>query len=802
MHRVGKWLDRGKAYAAASASTQSLDSLAESQNMDTALHAVELIMNDDIEGAEAGVRDGTSAFHKLARGTLAFMKATLGFEQEVMKQAAEELYEAESSASTSLYKAQHDPKAFRSEIYDKGSEFSLCQAEAQIMQAIVSVLNENLTESLKGFYKLRKAYMTLDSLTEMEKTFMKAQGVKSLANSRQTSSESLKSQGSRAGKSQGTHGTPLTSVVAPKNVPASDSKPPSNLRHAQVMSPIRDEDDDDDDEFFDAETVNEQPEMLAAYSGKLEASKQTGVTPAYGARHEASKDGDKPQHLEQDLQDLSIDSKGSRPTSSYSNLSGAQPTLVAKASTFDTPAMITLDADSEVFSNSLDIFIHSGTNLMFGLLNLMISAVPPAFSRLLSIIGFRGDRERGLRMLWQASKFANVNGGMAGFVLFGWYNGLVGFCDIIPDGNPDDPEDMVGYPRERLTALLHEMRQRYTQSYLWLIEEARMAASMKNLEKGLELLSGGGKSKLKQLEALHMFEKSLQSMYAHRYELCAESFILCADLNKWSQALYFFIAAAAHTEMYRHANASGDSEAAAKHKKMATEYFETSPTRLGKKKMLGRQLPFEVFVQRKLAKWEERSQRLHCDFVDAVGVSPLEEMIYLWGGYKKMPRQELEKSLRNLEWSEQQEGWHTETVDEKGILTLLRGVILRNLRQHQESMDLLRRELIEKPDGFLKGHHHDDWPQPAAHYEMGVNYWMQRTGFQRVHGETCEGLAHDEKMPELDIGRDVALVEEAKKHVERAKSWEKYELDARMGMKVTAAVNAIRWWEQKFLTSH
>lgn len=756
--------------------------------MDTALHAVELIMDDDIEGAESGVKDGSSAFHKLARGTLAFMKATLGFEQEVMKQAAEELYEAESSASTSLYKAQHDPKAFRSEIYDKGSEFSLCQAEAQIMQAIVSVLNENLTESLKGFYKLRKAYMTLDALTEMEKSFMKAQGVRSLATSRQGSTESLNSQGSQ--------GTPLTKVVAPKNVPVAEARQPSNLRHAEVVRPLKD-DDEDEDEFYDAEMISE-PKVLESYSGKLAPSDAKAVPVRRGS------------HVEQDLEGLTLSSRtgaghpqnlDSRPGSSHRSFAESSPTLVAKASTMATPGMINLDADSEVFSNSLDIFIHSGTNLMFGVLNLMISAVPPAFSRLLSIIGFRGDRERGLRMLWQASKFANVNGGMAGFVLFGWYNGLVGFCDIIPDGDPEDPEDMAGYPRKRLLGLLQEMRKRYTKSYLWLIEEARMAASEKQLDRGLELLSREGKSKLKQLEALHIFEKSLESMYAHRYELSAKSFIECADLNKWSQALYFFIAGAAHVEMYRHAEVRGESEEATKHKNMAAEYFETTPTKLGKKKMLGRQLPFEVFVQRKLAKWEERSQRLQCDFVDAIGVSPLEEMIYLWGGYKKMPRRELEKSLKNLEWSENRPSWKIEEVDEHGILHLLKAVIFRNLRQHQESMDLLKRELISKPDGFLKGHNRDDWPQPAAHFEMGVNLWMMRTGFQQIYGTDVDGLKEGEVRPDLNIAQDVKLVEEAKKYVERARTWEKYELDARMGMKVTAAVGAIKWWEQKHLTA-
>jgi hypothetical protein len=179
----------------------------------------------------------------------------------------------------------------------------------------------------------------------------------------------------------------------------------------------------------------------------------------------------------------------------------------------------------------------------------------------------------------------------------------------------------------------------------------------------------------------------------------------------------------------------------------------------------------------------------------------LEEMIYLWGGFKKMPRKELEKSLGNLKWSEDRPNWNEEAADERGILHLLKAVILRNLRLHQESMDLLRRELIDQPHGFLKGHNHDDWPQPSAHYELGVNYWMMRTGFQQVHGTTVEGLREDEKPPALDSAKDIALVAEAKKSIEVARTWEKYELDARMGMKVTAAVGAIKWFEQKYMTA-
>ncbi len=757
MHRVGRWLDRGR--AAATASTQSLNSLEESQNLETALRAVELIMDDDIEGAEKGLADGNSAFHKLARGTLAFMRATMGFEQEVMKQASDELYEAEHIASSSLYKAQHSSNAFHSNIYQKGSEFMLCQAEAQVMTAVVGVLNESLTESIKGFYKLRKAYTTLDTLMQMEIDFMKARDVESLASSRQVSSEHLPLAGTAV--KAGT-GTPQKSTEEVGHV-----KHPSGLRNAKVVDEKHD--DSDSDEFFDAGTIGPSSSVLDGYVGKVQKSESD-------------------EELNKELENLNIPD---RPSSAQEN--------ELKLSRTATLGMMTENADSDVFSNSLDVFIHSGTNLMFGVLNLMISVVPPAFSKLLFIVGFRGDRDRGIRMLWQASKFSNVNGGMAGLVIFGWYNGLVGFCDIIPDTDVDDPEDTAGYPATRLRGLLVEMRKRYPKSYLWLIEEARMAAARKDLSGALEILQKPGRSKLKQLKALHMFEMGLDSMYAHQYQLCADTFLQCVDLNAWSQALYYYIAGAAHLAAYRE---SPESKESSKHKRLAEEYIRTAPSKVGKKKMMGRQLPFDLFVVRKLAKWEERATRFHCSFIDAIGVSPLEEMIYLWGGFKKQDQGNLEHSLQNLTWSETTPRWHEEDADEPAILALLRGAILRNLRQYDESMEILRVKLIDQDSQVIKGHNRDDWPAPAAHHEMAVNLWCQRTGYVRQHGGAPSGSSSVEHhIPALDLQNDAKLVQQAKTHLETAKNWEKYELDARLGMKITAGLNAIKGWEQKHLTT-
>lgn len=756
MHRVGKWLDRGRSYA--NASTQSLDSLAESQNLETALRAVELVLNDDIRGAERGLAEGNSPFHKLARGTLCFLKATLGFEQEVMKEAQETLAEAETSASSNYYKAQHDPRAFVSNIYEKGSEFALCQAEAQIMSAVVGVLNESLTESIKGFYKLRKAYSTLDNLVQMEIAYMKTREAQSVPTSRAQSTESLTLPAPQADKVQSTPDRPTRDPAQPAR--------PSALRRAEIVDDVSA--NDSDEEFHEAEVIHDTNPVTEAYTGHLELDEEV----------------EDMTDLDRKIEEMNL----AHPSSKL------QAEGLLKPPPPTTLGMLTADADSEVFANTLDAFIHSGANLMSGILSLLISIIPPAFNKLLYIIGFRGDREKGIRMLWQASKFANINGGMASLVLFGWYNGLVGFCDIIADPDPSKPDDVEGYPAARLEALLAEMRRRYPQSHLWLIEEARMAASKRQLDAALQILSVSSRSQLKQIDALHMFEKSLSSMNAHRYQLCADSFIACVDLNAWSRGLYFYIAGAAHLSAYRY-DQTLSKEEAQKHAKLAEEYFKTAPTRVGKRKMMGRQLPFDGFVVRKIAKWEDRAARWSCDFIDAVGVSPLEEMIFFWAGYKKMDAAQLQESLDNLAWSEKSPRWLQEDTDERAILAVLRAVILRNLRQHEKSKEILGQVLNRSSSDFT-GQHKDDWMVPTAHHEMAVNLWMQRTEYNQIHG-TKFAADPGENVPPIALSHDAKLVKECQAHLERAKSWGKYELDARLGLKITAALNAVKNWETK-----
>lgn len=640
---------------------------------------------------------------------VAFLRATLGFEPEIMREgasevgflnhserllmyyvspAAERLADAETTASADHRRAQKDGHSYRSAVYPPGAEFALCHAETQLMSAVIGVLNESLTESIKGFYKLRKAFVTLNEILDAEARYMrKRNGVDTNTPSR-TSMDSFRSDRS----------APSTKGM-PGGFGGATSKPPS-IRSFRETDPNTSgsadtkryghtngaQDDDDEDEFYDADDGTTA--QLDKLSLKGEDTLSAKDLPA--PRYQAAGHG-----------------------------------------------MLDHDPDSDVFANPIDVFIHSGANLCFGLLLVMISMIPPAFGKLLFIIGFHGDKDRGIRMLWQASKFHNINGAMAGLIVLGYYNTFIGMSDIIPDSDPTsiDQNSVEGYPKQRCEALLAEMRRRHPKSHLWLLEEARMEAANRHLSTAISILEKSTKSPLKQVEALEMFEKSLDSMYMHDYALCAKSFIACVDLNNWSHTLYYYIAGAANVEMYRQHRTSNPTEAAVYAKK-ATELLKLAPKHAGKKKFMARQLPFDVFVTRKVQKWESRARDWSVPFVDAVGVSPIEEMIFLWNGYKRMDTSQLEESLSRLSWSETSNlHWKREGPDEKAILSLLYGATLRNLQRYEEAKKTLRSGVLSYDKNELKGGFKDDWTAPAANYEMGVNCWMQRGESRRKSKE-------------------------------------------------------------------
>ncbi|KAK0784466.1 Mitochondrial outer membrane protein iml2 [Friedmanniomyces endolithicus] len=656
-----------------------------------------------VELAEAELSKGSSPFHKLGLSTALFLRAVLGFEKEVMEKAHACLTDAEEVASEHQRRAVRDPsKAHQSKIYSAGAEYALCHAESQLMSAVVAVLNESLTESLKGFYKLRKAFATLHDISEQERRYL-----------------------GRTGRGVGSS---QVSVVAP-----SSGRETPGLSSG-VLTPADSGEEEDEDDFVDAKESGSAP-----------------GTPPPTYRGGAN---------ERSMEKLSLED-----TVTNRSNGGTPPTNTPIES---DSALAQADQEIDfrtITSDPIDLFIHSGTALCFGLLQVLLSMIPPAFARLLSLFSFRGDREAGLRMLWSASKFKhNINGAMAGLITLGFYNGAVAFCDILSPG---------AVPHTRLRNLLREMRELYPGSKLWLLEEARMLGADRQVERAIAIVDQGQSSGLKQVNALRMFERSLNCMYAHRYEMCAQGFIECVGMNSWSHGMYYYLAGSCYVELYR-LHKGSDAKLAEGYAAKAEEYLHVVPQHVGKKGFMGKQLPFDTFVGRKIKKWDFRAEKWGCKMVDAVGVSPVEEMAYFWSGFRRRNVEQLRTSLERLAWSEDVKAnphWEQESADEKATLAMLRATCFRFLGEIPKAKTTITEGVFSHDLVEVKAcDFPDTWSLPVAHYELAVCCWDEAGG--------QDG--------------DRATLQKCSDSLLKVERWESYELEARVGLKITTGRETLR----------
>lgn len=659
----------------------------------------------------------------LGRGVTTFMKSILGFEQDIMKEAAQKLAEAEATAWADLKKAQKEANSARTSIYPPGSQYALCHAQAQLMSAVVGILNINLVEVMKSFYKLRKAFVTLDGLIAAER--------RALNGEISHASESLLSSSSRQSRKpvvSGGFGGEDESGASSENE-ISEKALDQVTKQLAPMTNKTAGDDDSNLDFPDASEKLSGAQRPTTYLGQMDI--------------------------------IDVGKKSDQVPLNYDDT--ALELLVGD----ELP-------DSAIFTDPTDVFVHSGSYLCYGVLLLIISLVPPIFNRVLQIVGFKGDRERGVRMLWQSTKFEHVNGAVAGLVLLGYYNNLVGTCDILP-ASTNDGEDILGYPVKRCRALLDEMRIRYPASRLWRLEDGRMQAGARDLEGAITTLELNADSKVKQVTAMAMFEKALCQMYSHRYSECAASFMYCKDMNNWSHCLYYLIAGGCYVSLYREARAT-DAVAAQKFKFKATEYIRKAPTVAGRKRFLAKPGPFDVFVMRKVQKWEERSKEWQVDLIDAIGVDPIEELIYLWNGARKMQPTGLEKSLQALAWSQTSyPDRHQNDLDEITLHGLLTATVQRTMGNLSSARQILTTDVLSHDRAAFVGLM-DDWTCPSAHYEAAVLCWREK---------------------DINVEEHDAKILECEAFLEKCAKWDAYTMDARIGVKVSTALDTIKRYKAR-----
>lgn len=440
--------------------------------------------------------------------------------------------------------------------------------------------------------------------------------------------------------------------------------------------------------------------------------------------------------------------------------------------------------DLEVYpETTFDEYLLSGVKACDGLIQLIISMVPPNFAKvILNVLGFRGNREVALQMLWSAlQEFTNIHSSLALLALLQFFDGPLNYKDITLPREDEDAisekyatqDDLdtkttnVMTPADlqatggKLAKALQRTRKYYPHGVLWLLQDGRMVAK-RDLPRGVEILESKecGPNQMRQVEGLLVFDRTNMLLSLHRLEEATESFVELMSLSTWSHALYLYMAGACQLELYRE---DPESPAGLECKERVAKFLYEARRAIGKKKFLARTMPFDQFVIRKVEEIEKRAQSLHLHIADAVGTSLLFEAMYFWGGHSRMPQPLVAKSIKALDYS--RTGKFNEPEPEMFTRKLMSAIYMRYNNQVEEGSKLLDEilpKVITIGSGSPQYHPQEEpWAGPVALYERAIYEWA-------THGKT----AHKVVRYWLKLAED----------------WEgDYELSTRVNMRITAA---------------
>ncbi|EMG49978.1 Mitochondrial outer membrane protein IML2 [Candida maltosa Xu316] len=822
-------------------------------DFEVALKAMDYLLDDrtkkgtDLLQNEADKnKDSTQphAIFPLALGVMEFIEATLGFEPEVMARAHKTLSEAENaSLNNSKYNVKYHLAT--SLIYPPGTEFQVTYAESTLLNALLMLLTENngMVESAKALFKLRRAYQTLDAvykrIKDSEPVFNK-----NLAKlKKEAAAVSMNNGSSKSSSMIYTQNRSFSTVDLPgynSQSSSSGSLPQDialmkNLEKIYLMRKARVEGASLGNSVH-PESVN----LFEDSNSSLTLAKQTNTSNIKGLMDSEEQSYRNSQEEEQEDEDdddddfcdasesfEQNDTLSAPPSSAPVADSSAQSVL----SSIDTTPSSSRDAtDNHLHVSTIDEYIHSGVQLCFGILQVVLSLIPPAIGKVLSIVGFKGDREVGLRLLWRtAITSRNIHGELALLFLLVFYDGPVQFVDngfhlpgqslnqnIISLENRATVSDseldrILDNPPPYTSQLLRRARRMFPHNALWILQEGRMLAAEGDLAKASKTMQDftdnpATKIQMQQAEALLIFDRSIIYIYQHEYDKAAKDLIYLIEINSWSKAVYLFMASACYLEKYRmikmgiidvadkQAELKKYSDLFDKYLDLALSYVPgVGHNAVGKKGGIGgsnKQMPFDKFLLRKSRHIETRKKQYpKLSTADIVGTSLIHELVYFWNGYNRMTQKDLKVALQLLGYSGAPNTEYSantsdhsyalveETEDEAMIRYFLQSVTLRQLGDVQKGLSLLDNHVISKyvlSDSLHSFRFnkltYSPYIYPTALYEKTMFVWLLRTA----------------KGSKVDAHQ---AVEESRSWLKRAEIVGEgdYELSNRTGMRIKAA---------------
>ncbi|SMN21732.1 similar to Saccharomyces cerevisiae YJL082W IML2 Protein of unknown function [Maudiozyma saulgeensis] len=733
-------------------------------DFESALQAMDYVLDDRMEQGTALLdsidkKNGSPhTISVLARGVVEFLQATLSFEHEEMKKATETLMRAEDLSWKS--KTDDEKQNFKcSSVYPPGTVYAVTYTESLLLHSLLMLFSESLVEAAKALFKLRKAYSMLSQIIQLvHKAEMKkpVNGVDSATHSDGISSTSNESSRcSTQSSSTGDRSNRGRRSKTPSESETSSLSDATTFTSVDIPYKLTEEQRCDDSLIALAERIRDMR------FGRL-AGSHIDNSPAFN-------------RLRDDLglyTTKKIDKQGTNMT---------EESYIAE--------------EYDLNQATIDEFIASGANLCYGILQVVLSLIPPAVGAVLSIVGFKGSREEGLRLIWKSTRQRNVHGCIGLLALMFYYDGPFQFIDDdfdIPTShydkdtaeinrnytNPNDFNLMTNekllHPGKLLENSLLQARALFPHSALWLLNEARMLSAKGRLSDSMTLMDSIDVNQIhmRQVKVLMVFDRANTLVNLHEYERAAEELIFLTGFSDWSHAFYTYFAGCCYLEKWRQCELKIiNSENSVVYKERAEKLLLSAPDLLSKKTFRSKNLPLDRFMARKVNQYKATQSKLGCEsIVDAIATSPIHEIMYFYNGYNRMTNDSLIVTKRLLT-EYQNEATALHDPDQELVNNLLLAITLRRLQKYEEGCELLDKKVLPQiftlQNGKVKYSKktNDPWAYPTALYERALFSWKE--GGVKKLTETREWLV-------------------------RAQNYaDDYELSTRISMKIKAALDRV-----------
>ncbi|KAF8522203.1 outer membrane protein Iml2/Tetratricopeptide repeat protein 39 [Hysterangium stoloniferum] len=294
------------------------------------------------------------------------------------------------------------------------------------------------------------------------------------------------------------------------------------------------------------------------------------------------------------------------------------------------PVSTLLPADGPV-----EELIIAGAAFGYGLFNLILSLLPVKIRGVVGFFGYKSDRRLALHALAVAATKDDAHAVFAGLTLMS-YHGAV----LLSSGYQADEEHIM----KLYKSIVEKFTRKYPAGSLCILNAAKILRISSDLDGAIAVLRAGlapdRPHSFAQADALLIFELAWTLLSQRKYEESAEMFMKMTEVNSWSHATFYFIAAGCHS-------AVGNNT-------LAQSLLDSIPELLEKRKLAGRDLPSEVFIRKKVAFYKQKQTR-RCgsdsDFAECIKISPAEgnQNIIVWNMHHRLPLAAAEDRIR--EWT-------------------------------------------------------------------------------------------------------------------------------------------------------